>query len=335
MQPRRARSRRPPARCRPVAARPRPVDPTRDRRAAARRRTTRAQRASVPPWPCSSGRTRARRTAEAPERPPTRSRPPDGRPRASPSPCGRARRAHRRGYCPRAPRVALAYSLSRGSPAPRPRLDQPSTARPAIAWYRDTLGLEQRNEPTEVEPVFMGPFGACIALFQSEVDSPPRAPESSGVRHVAFALSAAGLENARSHPERPGASRSDRRTTGAASRSTSPTPTGTDRADDVRALRRRGVPPAGDADGSLAWPDGRDRGGGAGQGLPLADARGPRARRRRPGGAGGHRARPPRPERRREDHDRPDPRDPPAEGGRRSCERRRPRRRATHERCAS
>ena len=70
----------------------------------------------------------------------------------------------------------------------------------AIAWYRDTLGLEQRNEPTEAsEPVFMGAFGACIALFQSEVDSPPRAPESSGVRHIAFALSAEGLEEARSH----------------------------------------------------------------------------------------------------------------------------------------
>ena len=69
----------------------------------------------------------------------------------------------------------------------------------SIAWYRDTLGLAQRNEPTEdSEPVFMGAFGACIALFQSEVESPPRAPESSGVRHVAFALSADGLEEARS-----------------------------------------------------------------------------------------------------------------------------------------
>ena len=77
----------------------------------------------------------------------------------------------------------------------------------SIAWYRDTLGLEQRNEPTEAsEPVFMGAFGACIALFQSEVESPPRAPESSGVRHVAFALSAEGLEEARSHLTATGAS---------------------------------------------------------------------------------------------------------------------------------
>jgi catechol 2,3-dioxygenase-like lactoylglutathione lyase family enzyme len=68
----------------------------------------------------------------------------------------------------------------------------------SIAWYRDTLGLAQRNEPTEdSEPVFMGAFGACIALFQSEVESPRRAQESSGVRHIAFALSADGLEQAR------------------------------------------------------------------------------------------------------------------------------------------
>ena len=68
----------------------------------------------------------------------------------------------------------------------------------SIAWYRDTLGLAQRNEPSgDAEPVFMGSFGACIALFQSEVESPARAPESSGVRHVAFMLTADGLEEAR------------------------------------------------------------------------------------------------------------------------------------------
>ena len=68
----------------------------------------------------------------------------------------------------------------------------------AIAWYRDTFGLAQRNEPTDdSEPVFMGAFGTCIALFQSKVESPPRAPESSGLRHVAFELSAEGLEEAR------------------------------------------------------------------------------------------------------------------------------------------
>ena len=43
--------------------------------------------------------------------------------------------------------------------------------RPAsIAWYRDVLGLEQRNEPRQDDwPVFMGEFGSCIALFQAAV----------------------------------------------------------------------------------------------------------------------------------------------------------------------
>jgi catechol 2,3-dioxygenase-like lactoylglutathione lyase family enzyme len=59
----------------------------------------------------------------------------------------------------------------------------------SIAWYRDVLGLDQRNEPTDdAEPVFMGEFGACIALFQAEVDSPERAAESVGLRHVAFTV---------------------------------------------------------------------------------------------------------------------------------------------------
>ena len=59
----------------------------------------------------------------------------------------------------------------------------------SIAWYRAVLGLEQRNEPTEdPEPVFMGEFGACVALFQAEVSSPERAPESVGLRHVAFTV---------------------------------------------------------------------------------------------------------------------------------------------------
>ena len=59
----------------------------------------------------------------------------------------------------------------------------------SIAWYRDVLGLEQRNEPTDDdEPVFMGEFGACIALFQAEVASPERQPESTGLRHVAFTV---------------------------------------------------------------------------------------------------------------------------------------------------
>jgi catechol-2,3-dioxygenase len=59
----------------------------------------------------------------------------------------------------------------------------------SIAWYRDVLGLEQRNEPTEdAEPVFMGEFGACIALFQAEEPAPERPYESTGLRHVAFTV---------------------------------------------------------------------------------------------------------------------------------------------------
>jgi len=59
----------------------------------------------------------------------------------------------------------------------------------SIAWYRDVLGLEQLNEPTEdAEPVFMGEFGACVALFQAENRSPERLPESVGLRHVAFTV---------------------------------------------------------------------------------------------------------------------------------------------------
>jgi catechol-2,3-dioxygenase len=57
----------------------------------------------------------------------------------------------------------------------------------SIAWYRDVLGLEQRGEPRRDDwPVFMGEFGACVALFQAAVESPDREPESTGLRHVAF-----------------------------------------------------------------------------------------------------------------------------------------------------
>ena len=57
----------------------------------------------------------------------------------------------------------------------------------SIAWYRDVLGLEQRGEARRDDwPVFMGEFGACVALFQAQVDAPERQPESTGLRHVAF-----------------------------------------------------------------------------------------------------------------------------------------------------
>jgi catechol-2,3-dioxygenase len=57
----------------------------------------------------------------------------------------------------------------------------------SIAWYRDVIGLEQRGTPRRDDwPVFMGDFGACVALFQAQAASPDRAPESTGLRHVAF-----------------------------------------------------------------------------------------------------------------------------------------------------
>jgi len=57
----------------------------------------------------------------------------------------------------------------------------------SIAWYSGVLGLEQRGRPRRDDwPVFMGDLGACVALFQARVESPDRAPESTGLRHVAF-----------------------------------------------------------------------------------------------------------------------------------------------------
>ena len=70
----------------------------------------------------------------------------------------------------------------------------------SIAWYADVLGLEQRNVPRQDDwPVFMGAFGACIALFQAAVVSPARDGESTGLRHVAFAVGKGDLEYAQAH----------------------------------------------------------------------------------------------------------------------------------------
>ena len=68
----------------------------------------------------------------------------------------------------------------------------------SIAWYRDVLGLEQRGEPRQDDrPVFMGEFGACVALFQAQLETPERQPESTGLRHVAFMVGRDGLAEAR------------------------------------------------------------------------------------------------------------------------------------------
>jgi catechol 2,3-dioxygenase-like lactoylglutathione lyase family enzyme len=68
----------------------------------------------------------------------------------------------------------------------------------SIAWYRDVLGLEQRNEPAADDwPVFMGSFGTCVGLFQAQTQSPPREAESTGLRHVAFMLDGPDFGRAR------------------------------------------------------------------------------------------------------------------------------------------
>ena len=68
----------------------------------------------------------------------------------------------------------------------------------SIVWYRDVLGLEQRGEPHRDDwPVFMGELGACVALFQAQVDTPERQPESTGLRHVAFMVGGTDLDEAR------------------------------------------------------------------------------------------------------------------------------------------
>ena len=67
----------------------------------------------------------------------------------------------------------------------------------SIGWYRDVLGLEPRGEATRDDwPVFMGEFGACLALFQARSEAVERAYESPGLRHVAFMVGREDLERA-------------------------------------------------------------------------------------------------------------------------------------------
>jgi catechol-2,3-dioxygenase len=70
----------------------------------------------------------------------------------------------------------------------------------SIAWYRGVLGLQQRNEPRRDDwPVFMGELGACVALFQAAIESPQRGDESTGLRHLAFAVARDDLDRAQEH----------------------------------------------------------------------------------------------------------------------------------------
>ena len=67
----------------------------------------------------------------------------------------------------------------------------------SIAWYRDVLGLEQRGEARRDDwPVFMGELGACVALFQAQVETAERETESTGLRHVAFMVDRDDLASA-------------------------------------------------------------------------------------------------------------------------------------------
>jgi catechol 2,3-dioxygenase-like lactoylglutathione lyase family enzyme len=71
----------------------------------------------------------------------------------------------------------------------------------SIAWYRDVLGLELRNEPKADDwPAFMGEFGRCVGLFQAQDGAPAeRSSESVGFRHLAFTLGKGDLERAQAH----------------------------------------------------------------------------------------------------------------------------------------
>jgi catechol 2,3-dioxygenase-like lactoylglutathione lyase family enzyme len=72
----------------------------------------------------------------------------------------------------------------------------------SIAWYRDVLGLELKNDPEADDwPAFMGEFGRCIGLFQAE-PTPPQAQRSSeavGFRHLAFMVGKHDLARAQEH----------------------------------------------------------------------------------------------------------------------------------------
>jgi len=80
-------------------------------------------------------------------------------------------------------------------------LDVTDRAR-SIAWYRDVLGLPQRNQPTaDDEPVFLGDPGLQFGLFQAQAPAAPRVPGSAGLRHVALVVDDLGeaQEHLRAH----------------------------------------------------------------------------------------------------------------------------------------
>jgi catechol 2,3-dioxygenase-like lactoylglutathione lyase family enzyme len=71
----------------------------------------------------------------------------------------------------------------------------------SIAWYRDVLGLELRNQPKADDwPAFMGEFGRCVGLFQAQDgEAAERGTEAVGFRHLAFMVGKDDLERAQAH----------------------------------------------------------------------------------------------------------------------------------------
>ena len=97
----------------------------------------------------------------------------------------------------------------------------------SIAWYRDVLGLEQRGEAgRDDQPVFMGEFGACVALFQSQVQSGERS-QSRAACATSPSCSDATISAGRRHTCEGRTSSSDPKTMETHIPSTSPTSTAT------------------------------------------------------------------------------------------------------------
>ena len=66
----------------------------------------------------------------------------------------------------------------------------------ALAWYEEVLGLRAPGRPGPPDqPVFLGPAGARIALFETP---------TPGLRHVAIATDPAGQREVRERLERLG-----------------------------------------------------------------------------------------------------------------------------------
>ena len=70
----------------------------------------------------------------------------------------------------------------------------------AVAWYRDTLGLEEvrRWDP---DPVLIGDGQTMLALFRDRGTGEPAPPALGNFRRVAWRVDAAGFDAAQQHLE--------------------------------------------------------------------------------------------------------------------------------------